>query len=164
MPVLFYGPGGGEYIDWQTFQVEFNTDRALDAGVPESVVRENLILNVGSHGRFNFNGLSKAYAQRQVKRRIKAYTLLITLQYGIPFITRQVAYRRMLAYGTTSSVARVTTREAVETAVFRVLIRKAPTRVLTRFIPYLGWGLAGYDIYTILFHGSLWGVQIYEKD
>lgn len=162
--MLFYGPGGGEYIDWQTFQIEINTDQALRAGVPEAVVRDHLIINVGEHGRFNFQGLSKAYAKRQVKRRIKAYTLLITLQYGIPFITRQVAYRRMLAYGTLSSTAKIGTREALETAVFRVLMKRAPSRLLTRFIPYLGWGLAGYDVYTILFKGSLWGVQIYEKN
>jgi hypothetical protein len=162
--VLFYGPGGGEYIDWQTFQIEINTDQALNAGVPESVIRDNLILNVGEHGRLNFNGLSKAYAKRQVKRRIKAYTLLITLQYGIPFITRQVAYRRMLAYGTLSSTAKIGARETFEAAVFRVLMKRAPSRLLTRFIPYLGWGLAGYDVYTILFKGSLWGVQIYEKN
>ena len=162
--MLFYGPGGGEYIDWQTFQVELNTESAIDAGVPEDVIREHLIINVGDHGKFNFQGLSKAYAKRQVKRRIKAYTLLITLQYGIPFITRQVAYRRMLAYGTLSSTAAISGREALETAVFRVLMKRAPSRVLTRFIPYLGWGLAGYDVYTILFEGSLWGVQIYEKN
>lgn len=162
--MLFYGPGGGEYIDWQTFQIEINTDQALNAGVPESVVRDHLILNVGEHGRFNFNGLSRAYAKRQVKRRIKAYTLLITLQYGIPFITRQVAYRRMIAYGTLSSTAKIGTRETVETAVFRVLMKRAPSRLLTRFIPYLGWGLAGYDVYTIVFKGELWGVQIYEKN
>ena len=162
--MLFYGPGGGEYIDWQTFQMELNIDQALRLGVPETVVRDIAIINVGTHGKFNFNGLSKAYAKRQVKRRIKAYTLLLTLQYGIPFISRQVAYRRMLAYGTTSSVARISTKEAVETAVFRVLLKRAPSRLLTRFIPYLGWGLAGYDVYTILWHGSLWGVQIYEKN
>ena len=162
--MLFYGPGGGEFIDWKTFQIEINTDQALRAGVPESVVRDNLILNVGEHGRFNFNGLSRAYAKRQVKRRIKAYTLLVTLQYGIPFITRQVAYRRMVAYGTLSSTAKISGKEAVETAVFRVLMKRAPSRLLTRFIPYLGWGLAGYDVYTIVFKGQLWGVQIYEKN
>jgi len=162
--VLFYGPGGGELLDWQQFQNTLNVDDALAVGVPEKVIRENLILQIGSHGRFNFNGLSKAYAQRQVKRRIKAYTLVATLHYGIPFVTRQIAYRRMLSYGTTSSVARITARETAETAIYRVLLRRAPTRVLTRFVPYLGWGLAGYDIYTIAFKGELWGVQIYEKN
>ena len=161
---MFYGPGGGEYIDWQQFQMQVNVDDALTVGVPESVIRDNLILQIGDHGRFNFNGLSKAYAKRQVKRRIKAYTALITLQYAIPFVTRQIAFSRMQAYGTTSSLARISARETAETAVFRVLMRKAPSRVLTRFIPYLGWGLAGYDIYTILFKGNLWGVQIYEKN
>lgn len=162
--MLFYGPGGGEYVSWQQFQMHVNVDDALNVGVPESVIRDNLILQIGSHGRFNFNGLSKAYAKRQVKRRIKAYTALITLQYAIPFVTRQIAFSRMQAYGTTSSLARISARETAETAVFRVLMRRAPSRVLTRFIPYLGWGLAGYDIYTILFKGSLWGVQIYEKN
>ena len=160
---MFYGPGGGEYISWQEFQMVTANEQAIRAGVPETVIRDRLILQISEGSQLNFNGLTRAYTERQVKRRIKAYTLLVTLQYGIPFVTRQIAYRRMLSYGTTSSLARVTAKETAETLVYRALLRRAPTKVLTRFIPYLGWGLAGYDIYTIAFKGSLWGVQIYEK-
>ena len=160
---MFYGPGGGEYISWQEFQMVTANEQAIRAGVPETVIRDRLILQISEGSQLNFNGLTRAYTERQVKRRIKAYTLLVTLQYGIPFVTRQIAYRRMLSYGTTSSLARITAKETAETLVYRALLRRAPTKVLTRFIPYLGWGLAGYDIYTIAFKGSLWGVQIYEK-
>ena len=162
---MFYGPGGGEYISWQEFQMVTANEQAIRAGVPETVIRDRLILQISEGSQLNFNGLTKAYAERQVKRRIKAYTLLVTLQMGIPFVTRQIAIRRILHWGAVprSPLARISAQETAETLVFRALLRRAPTKVLTRFIPYLGWGLAGYDIYTILFKGSLWGVQIYEK-
>lgn len=162
---MFYGPGGGEYISWQEFQMTTANEQAIRAGVPEKVIRDRLILQISEGSRLNFNGLTRAYAERQVKRRIKAYTLLVTLQMGIPFVTRQVAMRRTLHYYAVprAPLARIGAKETAETLVYRALLRRAPTRVLTRFIPYLGWGLAGYDIYTILFKGSLWGVQIYEK-
>ena len=166
---MFYGPGGGEYISWQEFQMVTANEQAIRAGVPESVIRDRLILQISEGSRLNFNGLTGAYAKRQVKRRIKAYTLLVTLQMGIPFVTRQVAwlrYQRVYApldAAAGGAVRRIAAKETAEAVVFRALLRRAPTRVLTRFIPYLGWGLAGYDIYTIAFKGSLWGVQIYEK-
>jgi len=168
--MMFYGPGGGEHEDWQSFQMVVNVDDALAVGVPESTLRENLLFQIGSHGRFNFNGLSKAYAQRQVKRRVKAYTAIATLHYGIPFVTRRIAYARYatayrpLDIAAGASTRKYAKREVAEFTVYRVLARRAPTRVIARFIPYVGWGLAGYDIWTITTQGKLWGVQIYEKN
>lgn len=170
MPVLFYGPGGGEAgIDWIAFQSQHRAEIAIQAGVPKRVVRDYLVIPLGSHGQLNFHGLTRAYAERQVKRRIKAYTALLTLQYGIPFVTRQAAWMRyQTKYAALDAAAGAAFRkkgaqEAVEYAVARALIKKAPTRVVSRFIPYVGWGLAAWDIYTITFRGELWGVQIYEK-
>jgi len=62
------------------------------------------------------------------------------------------------------AVRRIAAKEAAEAAVFRVLARKAPVRVLSRVVPYVGWGLAAWDVYTITMRGELWGVQIYEKN
>lgn len=168
---MFYGPGGGEAgIEWVAFQSQLRTETAIEAGVPESRLREILILQIGDNHRLNFNGLGRAYTERQVKRRVKAYSLILTMHYGIPFATRQAVWFR---YNTTyraldeavggAAFRKIGKREAVEYGVARILVKKAPTRVLSRFIPYLGWGLAGWDIYTILFRGELWGVQIYEK-
>lgn len=168
--LLFYGPGNGEAgINWKVFQGQYQADLAIGAGVPESTVRNLLIVPLGDYGRLNFSGLTKAYATRQVKRRIKAYTAILTLQYGIPFVTRQVAWLRYqsayqaLDVAAGGAVRRIATKEAAEAAVFRVLARKAPVRVISRVVPYVGWGLAAWDIYTITFRGELWGVQVYEK-
>ena len=169
--MLFHGPGNGEAgIGWQAFQAQYRAEAALDVGVPAKVVNDYLVIPLGDHGRLNFHGLTRAYAERQVKRRIKAYTAILTLQYGIPFVTRQAAWIR---YNTTyraldeavggAVFRKVSTREAAEYSVARLLMRKAPRRVLTRVVPYVGWGLAAWDIYTIVFRGELWGVQIYEK-
>ena len=167
---MFYGPGGGEAgIDWIAFQSQHRAQIAIEAGVPDREVRDYLVIPIGSHGQLNFHGLTRAYAERQVKRRIKAYTALLTLQYGIPFVTRQAAWMRYQAkYAALDAAAgaalrKYGTREVVEYGVARALVKKAPTRVISRFIPYVGWGLAAWDIYTITFRGELWGVQIYEK-
>lgn len=168
--MLFHGPGNGEAgINWMAFQSQYRANLAISAGVPEKRVRDYLVIPLGDHGRLNFSGLTRAYAERQVKRRIKAYTALLTLQYGIPFVTRQAAWLRYQAkYAALDAAAggavrRIAAKEATEAAIGRLLIRRAPTRVVSRFIPYVGWGLAAWDIYTITFRGELWGVQIYEK-
>tara|TARA_Y100000004_G_scaffold187399_1_gene240145 strand:- start:579 stop:1061 length:483 start_codon:yes stop_codon:yes gene_type:complete len=159
--VLFYGPGGGETVDWQRFQLELYVDQAERLGVPESAIQESLVLNVGRYGRFNFDGLTQAYAQRQVKRRVKAYSLILAIQYGIPFVGRQVL--NLPRFAAAKGVTRVTATDVGVMAIFRLSQRKLATRTLTRFIPYVGWGLAAWDIYTVIFRGELWGVQIYEK-
>lgn len=160
--VLFYGPGGGEAgVDWQRFQLEFLVEQAQRAGVPESKIQESLVLNVGPYGRFNFDGLTRAYGERQVKRRIKAYSAILAIQLGIPFIGRQVL--NLPRFAAAKGVTRVTATDVGIHAIFRLSQRKIATRTLTRFIPYVGWGLAAWDIYTIIFRGELWGVQIYEK-
>lgn len=170
--MLFHGPGNGEAgIGWKAFQAQHRANQALEVGVPTSVVNDYLVIPLGEYGRLNFHGLTRAYAERQVKRRIKAYTAILTLQYGIPFVTRQVAWLRYnqtyraldeaaMAAGLVRTAGK---REAVEYGVARLLMRRAPTRLLSRVVPYVGWGLAAWDIYTIVFRGELWGVQIYEK-
>ena len=158
---MFYGPGGGETVDWQRFQLEFYVDQAERAGIPESTINDTLVLNVGPYGRFNFDGLTQAYAQRQVKRRVKAYSLILAIQIGIPFIGRQVL--NLPRFAAAKGVTRVTATDVGITALFRLSQRKIASKTLTRFIPYVGWGLAAWDIYTVIFRGELWGVQIYEK-
>ena len=168
--MLFYGPGNGEAgIDWEAFQIQHRSQQALTAGVPESSVRDFLIIPLGDRGRLNFTGLTRAYAERQVKRRARAYAAVLSLQYGIPFITKQAAFLRYqsayaaLDVGVSVGARRIATREAAEAAMFRVLMRKAPVRIVSRVVPYVGWGLAAWDIFTITTRGELWGVQIYEK-
>jgi len=168
--MLFYGPGGGDFVDWQAFQTMGMVDDALALGISEKTIRNYLVIPLGHRGQLNFHGLTRAYAERQVKRRLKAYTAILTLQYGIPFATHHLAWvRYQRAYAALDvaaggAVRRIAAKEAAEAAVFRVLARKAPVRVLSRVVPYVGWGLAAWDVYTITFRGELWGVQIYEKN
>lgn len=161
--LLFYGPGSGPANSpaWLSFQNQFRTETALQAGVAESVVNDLLILQIGDQRRLNFNGLTKAYAQRQVKRRVKAYTAIVAFRYGIPFVGRQILNHPRFAVS--RGVTRVTATDIGIYALFRTSQKKVGVRLLSRFIPYLGWGLAAWDIYTIIFRGELWGVQIYEK-
>jgi len=169
--VLFYGPGNGEAgIHWTVFQGQYRTELALEAGVSEETIRNYLVIPLGDRGRLNFSGLTRAYAERQVKRKLKAYTAIVTLQYGVPFVNRTIAWQRYksaympLDLAAKGGARKIATKEAVEFGVYRVLARKAPVRVISRVVPYVGWGLAAWDIYTITFRGELWGVQIYEKN
>ena len=159
--MLFYGPGGGEFVDWQRFQLELYVDQAERLGIDQKTIEASLVLNVGNFGRFNFDGLTKAYAERQVKRRIKAYGVILAIQLGIPFVGRSVL--NLPRFAAAKGVTRVTATDVGIMAIFRLSQKKLATRFLTRFIPYVGWGLAAWDVYTIIFRGELWGVQIYEK-
>jgi hypothetical protein len=144
-----------------SFQNQFRTELALEAGVSEKVVHNALVLQIGDRHRLNFNGLGRAYAERQVKRRVKAYSAILVFQYGIPFVGRQIL--SLPRFSAAKGVSRVTATDAAVYGLFRVSQRKIGVRALSRFIPYVGWGLAAWDIYTIIFRGELWGVQIYEK-
>lgn len=161
--MLFYGPGSGPANSpaWLSFQNQFRTELALEAGVSEKVVHNALVLQVGDRHRLNFNGLGRAYGERQVKRRIKAYSAILAFQYGVPFVGRQIL--SLPRFSAAAGVTRVTATDVGVYGLFRLSQRKVGVRVLSRFIPYVGWGLAAWDIYTIIFRGELWGVQIYEK-
>ncbi|WP_438995708.1 hypothetical protein [Poseidonia sp.] len=168
---MFYGPGNGEAgINWTVFQGQYQTELAIEAGISQETIRNYLVIPLGDRGRLNFSGLTRAYAERQVRRRIKAYTAIITLQYGVPFVTRQIAWMRYqrayapLDIAAKGAARKIATKEAIEFGAFRLLARRAPVRVISRVVPYVGWGLAAWDIYTITFRGELWGVQIYEKN
>ena len=42
----------------------------------------------------------------------------------------------------------------------QALRRRAIGKGISRLVPYLGWGMLAYDAYTIVRHGTFWGVDV----
>jgi hypothetical protein len=42
----------------------------------------------------------------------------------------------------------------------RALRRRAIGKGLSRLVPYLGWAMLAYDAYTVVRHGTFWGVDV----
>ena len=42
----------------------------------------------------------------------------------------------------------------------RALLRKAISKGVLRAVPFVGWGMLAYDAYTVVRHGTFWGVDV----
>ena len=153
--VLFYGPGTS--LDWVGFSNQIRGQQARDLGVPANVIREAQIQAVGQ--KFNFAGLSHAFVDEKLRRRIQITAVLYATA-AIPWLTRAVLARLPSSVG----AGAVGSRAAIFRAgTIRALSRRGLSRLALRVIPYIGWIAIGYDIYTVVTRGELWGVPIFTE-
>ena len=155
--MMFYGPGNGGGLDWVSFNNQLNGDRAAALGVPKLVIRDAQLEAVGR--RFNWNGLGQALVEEKIQRRLTRSGVGVGLAVA-PFLGRALVANlpNWVGAGAVGS-----TRAVTRYGVARALTSRAPRRLFVRVVPYLGWAMLAYDIYTITFKGELWGVQLWSE-
>lgn len=156
--VFFYGPGNGDGLDWVSFNNQLNGDRARRLGVPANVIVDAQVRAVGR--RFNWRGLGQAFVDEKITRRVTRSAV------GIGLAVYPVAARSVIANVPSWVWAgKAGSRRAVaRAATVRAVVSRAPRRLFVRVVPYLGWAMLAYDLYTITFKGELWGVQLWSED
>lgn len=147
--MLFYGPGNG---DWISFVNQTNGDVARRAGVPASVIQDAQLEAIGR--RFNWQGLTAAYGEREVKKRARR-TALAAAAASTPYV-----FRGILAALPSKPAGPTPVGKGYRT--IRFVQRFAP-RALGRLIPYVGLAFIAYDVYTVTTRGELWGVKIWTE-
>lgn len=155
--MLFYGPGNGDTLDWISFQNQVNGDRARALDVPADVIQAAQLEAVGR--RFNWDGISKQLLEEKIQRHLRIRAIGYALA-AAPMVGKAILAR------VPSSVwaAKVGSKKAVTRyAVGRALVSRAPRRLFVRVVPYVGWAMIAYDLYTVTFKGELWGVQLWSE-
>lgn len=155
--MLFYGPGNGDTLDWVSFQNQVRGDQARQLGVPADVIRAAQMDAIGR--RFNWDGISKQLLEEKIQRHLKLRAVGYALA-AAPMLGKAIAARVPASVW----AAKVGTKKAVTRyGVVRALTSRAPRRLFVRVVPYLGWAMIGYDLYTVTFKGELWGVQLWSE-
>ena len=55
-------------------------------------------------------------------------------------------------------------RQQARRQIVRRLVTRGVAKAGFRIIPYVGWGLLAWDIYTVTTRGELWGVKLYTEE
>ena len=155
--MLFYGPGNGDTLDWVAFQNKLRGDQARRFGVPSDVIKAAQLDAVGR--RFNWQGISEALVQEKIRRhlRIRAFGLALAVA---PYVGRTI----IANVPSSLWAAKVGSKKAITRySVSRALVSRAPRRLFVRVIPYVGWAMLAYDLYTVTFKGELWGVDLWSE-
>lgn len=156
--MLFYGPGNGDTLDWVSFQNQLRGEQARSLGVPADVIQAAQIELAFSH--FNWDAITKQLLEEKIRRhltiRAVGYALAVAPLVGQAIISRLPASVWAAKVGSKQAVKRY--------AITRALVSRAPRRLFVRVIPWVGWAMVAYDIYTFTVKGEVWGVQIYEKN
>lgn len=157
MAMMFYGPGNGDGLDWVSFTNQIRGDQARRLGVPADVIRDAQLEAVGR--RFNWEAIGQQLLEEKIQRQLRIRAIGYALA-AAPMIGQAIIARLP------SSVwaAKVGSKKAVKRwAVARALTSRAPRRLFVRVIPYVGWAMVAYDVYTVTFKGELWGVQLWSE-
>lgn len=149
--LLFYGPGNGA---WDLIQQDARIQVARAAKVPEPVILEAIeqgdVEQTG--GQVNWSALAQAYTEKQVRTRLRGYAIVSTV------VGARLGARALLA--ALPSVAAGTTRIGAGWRV--VQAGRLAGRLGLRAVPWIGWGLVAWDIYTLTTRGELWGVEVFD--
>lgn len=149
--LLFYGPGNS---DWDLIQQSARIQVAQSAKVPDEVILRAIeqveVEQTGS--QINWQELAQAYTEKKVRSRFVGYGI-VSLVVGA-----RLGGRALIA--ALPSAAAGSTRlgfgwRAVNAARF-------VGRGATRAIPWVGWAMVGWDIYTLTTRGELWGVKVFK--
>jgi hypothetical protein len=100
----------------------------------------------------NWSALAQAYTEKQVRSRLRGYAIVSTV------VGARLGARALIA--ALPSVAAGTTRLGAGWRV--VQAGRVLGRVGVRAVPWIGWGLVAYDIYTLTTRGELWGVEVFD--
>lgn len=149
--MLFYGPGNG---DWDLIQQDARIEVARSSNIPEPIVLEAIeqaqVEQTGAS--VNWSALAQAYTEKQVRSRLRGYAIVSTV------VGARLGARALIA--ALPSVAAGTTRLGAGWRV--VQAGRVLGRVGVRAVPWIGWGLVAYDIYTLTTRGELWGVEVFD--
>jgi hypothetical protein len=181
---LFHGPGGGS-DSWLSITNQITGDLAVRAGVPKETVLT--VQEFATIKKIAWQALASKATMQYLGPRLFAladsvvtarwayqYYLSITMtnlsvnygKRGIKGAAARALVQRSLQ--STSTGAMGMTTVATKRAARRAIIRRVATRGVTklglRVIPYVGWGLLAWDVYTVTTRGELWGVQLYTEE
>lgn len=181
---LFHGPGGGS-TSWLSITNQITGNLAVRAGVPKSTVLT--VQEFATIRRLNWQTISGKATLQILTPRLAAlaanvvtarwayqYYLSITMtnlaaNYGKRGI-KGAAARDLVQRGLTRTstgmmgMTTVTTQRAARRAILRRVVVRGLSRGAFRVIPYVGWGLLAWDVYTVSTRGELWGVKLYTEE
>jgi hypothetical protein len=178
---LFHGPGGGPG-SWMSIQNQMMGDMAIRSGVSKTTVLT--VQEFATVRKINWQAIKSKVASQLLGPRLFALadsviTARWALQFyysvsltnltlaaskgGIKAAAAQQAILRVTAAGG-STVAPTITRQAARAAIRRQIVKRGAVKLGLRAIPYVGWGLLAWDVYTITTRGELWGVKLYTEE
>lgn len=181
---LFHGPGGGS-DSWLSITNQITGDIAVRSGVSKQTVLE--VQEFATIRRIAWQAIgSKATMQILTPRLFALADSIVTAAWAYQYYLGLTMNNLALHYGKrgakgraatavvqrallqTSTHATGMTTVATQQAARRAIRRRLATRGLTklglRAIPYIGWGLLAWDVYTVTTRGELWGVKLYTEE
>lgn len=181
---LFHGPGGGSN-SWLSITNQITGDLAVRAGVSKETVltvqefatiRTIAWQSLGAKASLQYLGPRLfALADSVITARwAYQYYLSITMtnlsvnygKRGIKGAAARALVQRSLQSTSTGAMGMTTvaTKRAARRAIIKRVAARGVTKVGLRVIPYVGWGLLAWDVYTVSTRGELWGVKLYTEE
>ena len=183
---LFHGPGGGS-TSWLSITNQITGDLAIRAGVSKTTVLT--VQEFATIRRLNWQTISGKATMQLLGPRLFAladsvitarwayqYYLSITMSNlaanfakgkatikggaALQLVQRGLTQTSTGAMGMTT----VASRQAARRAIARRLVTRGVAKLGLRIIPYVGWGLLAWDVYTVSTRGELWGVKLYTEE
>ena len=181
---LFHGPGGSS-LSWLSITNQITGDIAVRAGVSKETVLT--VQEFATIRKLNWQVInSKATVQFLIPRLSALAVNVITARWAYQYYMSVTMSNYVIHYGGKGLKARaardlvqrgltrtstgmmgmttVATKRAARRAIIKRVAIRAVARTPLRVIPYIGWGLLAWDVYTVTTRGELWGVKLYTEE